>query len=92
MSRIITRVISGDRVLSTQRANLSQKRGFEFSELELNSLGILMVKAPIDRVSPLIAKLLRGTLEILEHQDTSSCSTYQLLDRGTWIMVKLLRI
>ena len=43
---------------------ISQRRGFEFSELELNKLAILMVQAPIQQTSPTITQFLQGKLEI----------------------------
>jgi len=42
---------------------LSERRGFEFSGLGVNTLGILLIKAPIELVSPTISELLHGVLE-----------------------------
>lgn len=39
----------------TAESALSNRRGFQFTELEMNTIGILLVKAPIDAVSPAIA-------------------------------------
>ena len=114
---------------------LSKRRGFEFSELMRNKLGILLVKASIEKVSPTVVELLNGILETdvfgrehnfgwgcilsqyrehdwtivfpfdicagstvlqiskmletyciyLQHEDTSSCSSYELLHCGNRI-------
>ena len=41
---------------------ISRKRGFEFSDLEHNALGILIIKESIDTVSSTVTKLLEGKL------------------------------
>ena len=43
---------------------LSERRGFELSNFGCNQLGILMVKAPIEEVSPTLTQWLHGKLEI----------------------------
>ncbi|MEG3833491.1 hypothetical protein QUB36_29490 [Microcoleus sp. AT8-B1] len=43
---------------------LSKRRGFQFIELEANKVGILLVKAPIELSSPVIAKVFGGNLEL----------------------------
>ena len=42
---------------------LSERRGFEFSDFGCNRIGILMVKAPIEEVSPILTQWLYGRLE-----------------------------
>ncbi len=44
--------------------NISKRRGLEFIWWRENTLGILMIKAPIELVSPVIASVLNGTLDI----------------------------
>ncbi|MGI0485704.1 hypothetical protein ACN4EK_09730 [Pantanalinema rosaneae CENA516] len=47
----------------TAEIALSNRRGFQFNELEMNTIGILLVKAPIDSVSPAIATEFGGSLD-----------------------------
>jgi hypothetical protein len=44
--------------------NIFKRRGLEFLFWQNNTLGILMVKAPIELVSPVISSVLNGVLEI----------------------------
>jgi hypothetical protein len=44
--------------------NIFERRGLEFLFWQNNTLGILMVKAPIKLVSPVISSVLNGVLEI----------------------------
>jgi hypothetical protein len=44
--------------------NISERRGLEFLWWQNNTLGVLMVKAPIELVSPVISSMLNGVLEI----------------------------
>lgn len=48
----------------TTEIPLSERRGFQFSSLEANSIGILLVKASIELVSPATTKLFGGNLEL----------------------------
>lgn len=44
--------------------NISERRGLEFLIWQENTLGVLMVKAPIELVSPVICSVFNGVLEI----------------------------
>jgi hypothetical protein len=44
--------------------NISKRRGLEFHWWRENTLGLLMVKAPIELVSPIVSSVLNGILEI----------------------------
>jgi hypothetical protein len=47
-----------------QEVPVPDRRGFDFSDFGTNNIEILMVKAPIQQVSPKLAKLLHGKLKI----------------------------
>ncbi len=61
--------------------NLPERRGFEFSNWQTNTFGILMVKAPIELVSPAISEILRGELrlDVLIRQYDTQLSSGQIL-------------
>lgn len=44
--------------------NIAERRGLEYLWWQNNTLGILLVKAPIELVSPVISSVLNGVLEI----------------------------
>ncbi|MCC3531206.1 MAG: hypothetical protein JGK21_24775 [Microcoleus sp. PH2017_22_RUC_O_B] len=48
----------------TSEVALSKRRGFQFRELEANKIGILLVKAPIELTSPVIAQVFGGHLKL----------------------------
>lgn len=47
-----------------QEVPIQEKRGFEFSGLYINPIGILLVKAPIEEVSPLASEIFGGKLDV----------------------------
>lgn len=59
-----------------KKVSIFQRRGFEFSDLEQNKLGILMIESSITQVSPTVTNLLNGTLKtnVLKQVDESDHS------------------